>query len=147
MRPTPTRVAGSLAIALSAVAAWSATAQAGTMQPGSATGTSYQLVGSATDAVPATPPTFSCQTSNPAGCYAPAQIQAAYDFAPLYARGITGAGRTIVIVDAFQSPTIQHDLDTFDSVFELPNTTVNIIAPDGLTPFDQGNANMVNWAG
>jgi len=52
-----------------------------------------------------------------------------------------------VIVDAFQSPTIQHDLDLFNQVFELPAATVNIVAPDGLTPFDQNNANQVGWAG
>src|SRR5262245_20037319 len=39
-------------------------------------------------------------------CYQPAQIQAAYGLTSLLNTGKTGAGRTIVIVDAFQSPYI-----------------------------------------
>jgi subtilase family serine protease len=96
-------------------------------------------------AQPQTPPTFSCQTTTPAGCYGPAQIRAAYGVDKL--THLNGAGTTIAIVDAFQSPTIQHDLDTFDALFELPAPTFNIVAPDGLTPFDQNDPNMVGWAG
>jgi subtilase family serine protease len=96
-------------------------------------------------AQPQTPPTFSCQLTTPAGCYGPAQIRAAYGVDRL--THLNGAGTTIAIIDAFQSPTIQHDLDLFDSVFELPNATVNIVAPDGLTPFDQADANQTGWAG
>ena len=33
-------------------------------------------------------------------CYGPDQIQTAYDIKPLYAKAFTGAGRTIVIIDA-----------------------------------------------
>jgi subtilase family serine protease len=58
----------------------------------------------------------------------------------------TGAGRTIVIIDAFQSPTIRHDLAVFDQLFELPGASLDIIAPDGLTPYDVTDANMVSWA-
>ena len=145
MRGTRARAASSLVIALSAIAAFTPSAEAGRMLPGAGTGSSYQLVGSAAGASPSV--TFSCQTTTPAGCYGPAQIQAAYDFAPLYARGIDGTGRTIVIVDAFQSPTIVHDLQLFDAVFGLPDSTLNIIAPDGLTPFDPADQNQVGWAG
>ena len=55
---------------------------------------------------------------------------------------LTGAGETIVIVDAFQNPTIVNDLALFDATFGLPTPTLNIIAPQGLTPFDP-NANQV----
>src|SRR5882724_10359901 len=51
---------------------------------------------------PSAPPTFSCQLTDPAGCYGPAQIRAAYGVDQLAARGLTGAGRSIAIVDAFQ---------------------------------------------
>jgi len=85
---------------------------------------------------------FSCQDT--AGCYDPAQIRKAYGFDQL---SQDGAGRTIVIVDAFQSPTIQQDLALFSSVFGLPAGNLNIIAPDGLTPFDPNDANMVGWSG
>jgi len=61
--------------------------------------------------------------------------------------GITGKGRTIVIVDAFQSPTILHDLQLFDTLFGLNDPTLKIVAPDGLTPFDQNDPNQTGWAG
>jgi len=85
---------------------------------------------------------FSCQDT--AGCYDPAQIRKAYGFDKLSA---DGTGRTIVIVDAFQSPTIQQDLSLFSSVFNLPAGHLNVIAPDGLTPFDYNSSNQVGWAG
>jgi len=60
---------------------------------------------------------------------------------------VNGAGRTIVIIDAFQSPTIASDLATFDTLFGVSAPKLNIIAPDGLTPFNQGDAVQVGWAG
>jgi subtilase family serine protease len=93
---------------------------------------------------------FGCQkrtAPNPAGwCYGPQQIQNAYDITPLLNQGITGAGHTIVIVDAFQSPTITQDLALFDTAFGLPAPTFTQIAPDGLTPFNPADANMVGWS-
>ncbi len=91
--------------------------------------------------------TFSCQTTDPAGCYGPAQIRAAYGIDKLGNHGVDGRGRTIVIVDAFQSPTIAHDLATFDAVFGLPDPTFQQVAPDGLTPFDGNDPNQVGWSG
>ncbi|HXZ05146.1 MAG TPA: S53 family peptidase [Ktedonobacteraceae bacterium] len=91
--------------------------------------------------------TFPCQ--NPTytiHCYGPKQIRAAYSIQPLLNKGINGWGRTIVIVDAFQSPTIRQDLNTFNKTFGIPPSTLNIIAPDGLTPFDPTNADQVGWA-
>ncbi len=66
---------------------------------------------------------------------------------PAHHSGPNGAGRTIAIVDAFQSPTIASDLATFNTVFGLSSPKLNIIAPDGLTPFDQNDGNQVGWAG
>src|SRR4029077_10428842 len=54
-------------------------------------------------------------------CYQPFQLAKAYNFAPLRAAGIDGRGRTIVIVDAFGSPTIENDLHVFDQQFGLPD--------------------------
>jgi subtilase family serine protease len=85
---------------------------------------------------------FGCQDN--AGCYDPTQMRRAYGFDRL---SVDGTGRTIVIVDAFQSPTIQQDLSLFDSQFGVPAGTLNIIAPDGLTPFDPNDANQVGWSG
>lgn len=92
--------------------------------------------------------TFGCQKPAAAvHCYGPAQIRAAYEIQPVLDQGITGKGRTIVIVDAFQAPHIATDLHTFDGLFGLPDTTLNIIAPDGLTPYDAADSNQVGWSG
>jgi subtilase family serine protease len=70
----------------------------------------------------------------------------AYDILPVLHSGITGAGQTIVIIDAFQSPTINQDLATFDQTFGLPNPSFHIIAPYGLTPWDPTDPNQVSWS-
>jgi subtilase family serine protease len=61
-------------------------------------------------------------------CYPPSFLKAAYDFPKTSGRGaLDGTGQTIVIVDAFGSPTIQSDLNTFDAAFGIPATTVTIL--------------------
>lgn len=91
---------------------------------------------------------FKCQAGNaPVRCYNPQQIRRAYHIQSVLDAGNTGEGRTIVIIDGFQSPTIAHDLATFDSVFGLPNPTLNILAPDGLTSFNPNDPTQVGWAG
>jgi subtilase family serine protease len=90
---------------------------------------------------------FKCQAGNaPVRCYNPQQIRNAYNIQSVLDAGITGQGRTLVIIDAFQSPTIVHDLATFNAVFGLPKSTFNIIAPDGLTPFNPKDPTQVGWA-
>jgi subtilase family serine protease len=93
-------------------------------------------------------PRLSCQTPGaPVRCYAPRQIRTAYDIQRVLDAGDKGQGSTIVIIDAFQSPTIQQDLDLFDATFGIANTTVHIIAPKGLTPFNPNDPNQIGWAG
>jgi subtilase family serine protease len=90
---------------------------------------------------------FSCQTPGAVvRCYGPHQIREAYDIQRVLDAGINGTGSTIVIIDAFQSPTIRHDLQTFDTLFGLHTPTLNIIAPNGLTPFNPSDPNQVGWA-
>jgi subtilase family serine protease len=81
-------------------------------------------------------------------CYQPAQIQTAYNEQPLFNRGITGAGQTIVIADSFGSPTIKSDLRTFDNAFGLhAPPSFRIIQPAGNVPrFNPGNAQERSWA-
>jgi subtilase family serine protease len=96
------------------------------------------------------PPTYAqCVAKFTAPCYDPAQIEAAYNEGPLYARGITGQGETIVIVDSFGSPTIQSDLAVFDKQFGLPAPpSFTIIQPAGeVAAYDPSNSAMVSWAG
>jgi subtilase family serine protease len=64
-------------------------------------------------------------------CYSPNFIKKAYQF-PSTAT-LDGSGQTIVIVDAFGSPTIQQDLTRFDAVFGIPappSFTI-VCPPDG----------------
>ena len=65
--------------------------------------------------------------SGPDGGYTPAQMQAAYAFSSILFDGTvgTGSGETIAIVDAYNDPNIQSDLNTFDSEYKLPSTTVD----------------------
>ncbi len=91
---------------------------------------------------------FTCQEPGAlVRCYGPYQMRVAYDIQPVLQAGINGAGQTIVIIDAFQSPTIRQDLATFNSAFGLHNSQLNIIAPAGLTPFNPNDPNQVSWSG
>ena len=99
-------------------------------------------------ALPFPPTTLDCQTMFGISCYRPAQLRAAYDMSPLYTAGLDGTGRTIVIIDAFGSPTINADLTTFDQTFGIRDApSLKTIAPVGAIPaFDPNNADMVGWA-
>ncbi len=93
---------------------------------------------------------FTCQVGLLPGvvCYDPFQIRHAYGIDNLINAGFTGAGHTIVIVDAFQSPTLPADLGAFDANYSLPDSSVffSQVAPDGLTPFDATDPNQVGWS-
>ena len=102
---------------------------------------------------------FGCQVGLSIGaCYDPYQMRNAYGIAPLIAAGSTGKGKTILILDAFQSPNIVQQLNFYDAFYGLPGLnglggandpnlgTFTQIAPDGLTPFVTGDGNMTGWA-
>jgi hypothetical protein len=65
-------------------------------------------------------------TNPPAGAYTPAQITSAYGFNAVTFGSVKGdgTGQTIAIVDAYDDPNIQADLNAFDAQFNLPATTV-----------------------
>ena len=96
----------------------------------------------------APPTTAQCQTALGISCYGPTQLQTAYDLKPLYAKGLTGKGKTIVIVDSFGSPTIAADVHQFDSDFGLPDPpSLKVIQPAGaVPPFDGTDDDMTGWA-
>jgi subtilase family serine protease len=82
------------------------------------------------------PPCLDNPTPTPAAprCYSPQQIRNAYDVTPLLRKGITGKGRTIVIIDASSSPTLQSDLHFYDQLYGLKDPKLNVIAPFGVPP-------------
>ena len=94
------------------------------------------------------PTTAYCLAHYGLHCYQPFQLENAYNLKPLRDAGIDGRGRTIVIVDSFGSPTIEHDLHVFDQTFGLPDPpSLTIIQPAGpVPPFDPTNSDMTGWA-
>jgi hypothetical protein len=54
--------------------------------------------------------------TGPAGGYTPGDLASAYEFSPT----ATGAGQTVAIVDAYNDPNINSDLQTFDNNYGLP---------------------------
>ena len=74
------------------------------------------------------------------------QYRTAYNLNPLYARGVTGQGKTIVIVDSYGSPTIRNDIKVFDKQFGFPDPDLKIVKFGNIPPFDPTNATQVGWA-
>jgi subtilase family serine protease len=94
------------------------------------------------------PTTAQCQGTWNVDCYTPDQILQAYGLNGLYSKGITGKGATIVVIDAYGSPTIADDMVQFDATVGLPNVSLSVLAPVGSIPtFDTSNGDMVGWAG
>ncbi|MFJ5611752.1 S8 family serine peptidase [Streptomyces sp. NPDC093221] len=87
-----------------------------------------------------------CQAKWGINCYTPQQYRQAYDLKPLYRAGITGKGRTIVIVDSFGSPTIQHDLDVYSRQFGIASSHVQVVKWGDVPPFDPTNPDHTGWA-
>ena len=84
-------------------------------------------------------------TSNRKACgYTAKQLVQHYGLAQAHAAGWTGKGQTIVIVDAFGSPTLAADVDTFSKTMELPAMnakSLQVVYPDG-----QPSAPDGDWA-
>lgn len=75
-------------------------------------------------------------SATPPRCYSPQQLRKAYGIQPLLARGISGKGRTIVLVDGSSSPTLLADVHLYDLIYSLKDPKLNVIAPNGMPPFD-----------
>jgi subtilase family serine protease len=83
--------------------------------------------------------------------FVPSDIRKAYDYLPLYKRGVDGNGTKISIIDAFGDPSLSSDLTVFDSLTGLPSANLNFYYPDGHpTTRDSGwaleTALDVEWA-
>src|SRR5580704_9994251 len=96
--------------------------------------------------LPAPISTSDCLAEIQIRCYTPVQYRAAYNLNSLYAHGITGRGRTIVIVDSYGSPTITSDIKTFDKQFGFPDPDLKIVKFGNVPPFDPTNETQVGWA-
>src|SRR5579864_664249 len=114
------------------------------MAPADITSSQYESMGDFDDLSSVI---LGCQTTVPARCFGPAQLRAAYGIQPLLSAGTDGTGRTIVLVDAYQSPTIVKDLGAFDTIWHLPAPpSFNVLHPFGLTPFDRTDGVQVGWS-
>jgi subtilase family serine protease len=92
--------------------------------------------------------TAQCEAQYGVACYQGPELQTAYNLGPLFSRGITGAGHTIVIVDSYGSPTITQDLASYDAQYGLPAPpSFKIIQPAGPVPPYQENSDFEGWAG
>ena len=80
-------------------------------------------------AVPAAfPSPAECVQQYGLACYTPSEIRQAYDIPDSF----TGAGQSIAIIDAYGSPTVQSDLDTFDAAMGLPKfNDLHVYCPSG----------------
>ncbi|HEY6902939.1 MAG TPA: S53 family peptidase [Candidatus Acidoferrales bacterium] len=78
-------------------------------------------------------------------CYAPNFIRTAYNFPS----NLDGTGQTILIVDAYGSPTIQSDLILFDEVFGIaPPPSFTIFCPEGCPPYNPNDKlhDVAGWS-
>jgi subtilase family serine protease len=140
-----------LAIAAAAIAAAALTASShttaarGVMHAGVTASPKYVQLQQA--AAPSGLVRFTCQlpTFTAFRCYGPDQIRAAYGVQPLLDAGVDGAGSTIVIIDAYGSPTLTGDLANFNAVWGLPAANLTVLAPYGIAPTTPANAD--GWSG
>ena len=76
-------------------------------------------------------------------CYGPSDFRSGYNVPS----ALTGAGQTIVIVDAYGSPTLTSDLAVYDAEFGLPPANLNIIYPGGSPVYNPlQNHSETSWA-
>jgi subtilase family serine protease len=83
--------------------------------------------------------------------YQPSEIQTAYELNQVYSQGLDGTGQTIVIIDAFGSPSLASDVALFDQLYGLPAINLTQIVVNG--PITLSNASFasettldVEWA-
>ena len=142
-----TVIGGALAV-LGAATAGHASASRHLVTPMVSVGHNWAVEG-AVDPTTQVGPLRACQTRltpDPLGaCYGPDQIRVAYGFQALLDQGITGAGRTIVIIDAYGSSTLTADTSLFNAYMGLPAMNLNVIYPDG-PPLPTDPNNAFGWA-
>jgi subtilisin family serine protease len=73
---------------------------------------------------PLAPPLAACVRSSAVPCYGQDPLHEAYGMGALYARGITGAGTTVAVIDDGANPQGRADLAAFSRFFRLPPACV-----------------------
>lgn len=102
------------------------------------------LFASAAAGMPQAFPTPSqCVAAFGLACYTPQLMRAAYNVPAAW----TGLGQTIIIVDAYGSPTVREDLETFSQIFGLPAPNLEIVYPGGAPSFNpRQHHDEAGWA-
>jgi subtilase family serine protease len=125
-------------------AAADAVTPTGHVIPGVSSPLAYAYVGKAGSHTASSGYLYTCQEPGAAlNCYTPQELATAYDIPSK----LTGAGQTIVIIDAFGDPTLTQDLGVEDSAFGLPSAKLSVIYPNGKPAFNPANTDEVNWTG
>jgi subtilase family serine protease len=133
--------AAALAVGLTTPAASAVTASTITYDVHPIVHQAISTAGATTVGFPYTP--SQCVTQFGFDCYSPQDLRTGYDVPA----ADLGAGQTIVIVDAYGSPTIQSDLATYDAEFGLPAPTFNIYYPGGKPTYNPNqNHDETSWA-
>ena len=78
--------------------------------------------------VTAPPQLEACVAGSRVPCYGQDPLHRVYDLGALYARGITGAGTTVAVVDDGANPWARRDLAVFDRFFRLPPAELRVLA-------------------
>lgn len=79
--------------------------------------------------------------------YQPSELHTAYNTGPLYASGLDGTGQTVVIVDAFGSPTIEQDAQAFSQIYGLPPVDLTISRAPGVWRNSSPHLDAAGWSG
>jgi subtilase family serine protease len=101
----------------------------------------FASTGATPGGLPLTP--SQCVAQFGLACYGPQDFRSGYDIPA----NDGGAGQAVVLIDAYGSPTIQSDLNTYDQEFGLPAASLNIIYPGGKPTFNpQQHHDELSWA-
>lgn len=96
-----------------------------------------------------TPPTSPDYAYAPCG-YAGPQLQGAYGMTDAIASGINGKGVTIGVIDAYASPTIVDDVETYSAAHGLPSIKGHfrqVVAPGTYNRATNSHQDPGGWAG
>jgi len=120
---------------------WAASsAAAATMRPALSSPPFTQVSDAAAQAARQTP-----VCPNGLVCYSPSHLRDAYDFPNVHATP-SGAGQTILVVEAYGSPTIQQDLGQFDTENGLPDPPSFALFTQKVPVSPVGSGDLRTWA-